>query len=135
MPNDTNIIRSFRIKKSIIEGITDDILKSADCRTVNEFVGEALQFYISFLHSKSLGKYMSKVYLSQLEGMISMSDERNENAQYKLAVLTYASLYLKVLEGTVSPELFEQVLRKSSDDVKGLNGYIDYDKMFRSIRR
>lgn len=135
MPNDTNILRSFRLKKTVIDTVTDDVLMKADCRTLNEFVQDAIQFYASFLHAKSFDKYISKVYLSQLEGMISMSDERNENAQYKLAVLVYASLYMKVLEGTVSPELFEQILKKSCDDVKGLNGYIDFDKMYRSIRR
>ena len=38
--NDT-ITRSFRIKKDILEEVSDEVLEKANCRTVNEYAGDA----------------------------------------------------------------------------------------------
>ena len=126
--------RTYRIKKQVIESLTDDVMMKADCKSQNEFVNDAISFYVSFLKSEELDSFISRTLLAEMNGKIRLASDDVKEVLFKLAVLSYACIYVRVVEGFLTPESFDAVIRKSVEDVKGLNGYIDFPKMFRSIR-
>ena len=133
MDDETTVNRSYRIKRTIMDEVTDDLLAAANCRSVNEFVGDAISFYIEYLKCGKHNRFLAQEISSEIQGRFNMQEDKIENVIFKLAVVVYASIYIHVAEGYINEKSFDDVLKKCIDDVKGLNGYMDIHKIFASI--
>lgn len=133
MDDETTVNRSYRIKRTIMDEVTDDLLAAANCRSVNEFVGDAIAFYTEYLKSSRHNRFLAKEISTVIQGRFNMHEDRIENALFKLAVLIYACLYIHVAEGYLTERSFNDIIKRCIEDVKGLNGFIDFKKMFNSI--
>ena len=133
MDNENTVNRSYRIKRKIMDEVTEDVLIGANCKTINEFVGDSIEFYTSNIKAGKSQRFLSKEIQSVIDGRLSIAENRLENVIFKLAVAVYASIYVRAAEGYIYEDSFDRVIRKSIDDVKGLNGYIDIHKIFGAI--
>ena len=130
--NDT-ITRSFRIKKDILEEVSDEVLEKANCRTVNEYAGDAIRFYTSYLKASEHQMFLSRELTAALDGRLNVNESRIEGMLYKNTVMITAITYCLAATGFLNITNFNAVLRRAEEDVKGLNGYIDFDKIFYTV--
>lgn len=133
MDNDVTINRSYRLKRELMDEVTKDVLDKANCRTINEFVGEAIRFYISYIKSSGHQKFLSKEISAAIDGRLSMSESRVEGMLYKNTVMITAITYCLAATGFLNITNFDAVLKRAEEDVKGLNGYVDFDKIFYTV--
>ena len=133
MDNDVTINRSYRLKRELMDEVTKDVLDKANCRTINEFVGEAIRFYISYIKSSGNQKFLSKEISAAIDGRLSMSESRVEGMLYKNTVMITAITYCLAATGFLNITNFDAVLKRAEEDVKGLNGYVDFDKIFYTV--
>lgn len=130
--NDT-ITRSFRIKKDILEEVSDEVLEKANCRTVNEYAGDAIRFYTSYLKASEHQMFLSRELTAALDGRLNVNESRIEGMLYKNTVMITAITYCLAATGFLNITNFNAVLKRAEEDVKGLNGYIDFDKIFYTV--
>ena len=130
--NDT-ITRSFRIKKDILEEVSDEVLEKAKCRTGNEYAGDAIRFYTSYLKASEHQMFLSRELTAALDGRLNVNESRIEGMLYKNTVMITAITYCLAATGFLNITNFNAVLKRAEEDVKGLNGYIDFDKIFYTV--
>lgn len=79
--------KAFYIDEELLEQV-DDLLEQADVRSRNEFVNQALKFYIGYLTSEKIENYMLTTISSVMHATVKDSENRMARAMYKLAVET-----------------------------------------------
>ena len=79
--------KAFYMEEELLEQI-DALLPQADVRSRNEFVNQALRFYIGYLTSEKIENYMLTTISSVMHATVKDSENRMARAMYKLAVET-----------------------------------------------
>ena len=79
--------KAFYIEEELL-GQVDALLPQADVRSRNEFVNQALRFYIGYLTSEKIENYMLTTISSVMHATVKDSENRMARAMYKLAVET-----------------------------------------------
>ena len=73
-----------------IDPDTDKKIKAAmphsNCRSQNEFVEKALQFYCSYLSTQDTTKFLPPIFLEAMRGTLQCSEDRISRLLFKLAV-------------------------------------------------
>ena len=133
MKNDVTVNRTYRLKREVVDDITDDVLEKANCRSTNEFVNDAICFYISYLSANDNKRFLSKEITAAIDGRLNMSESRLDGVLYKNTVMITATTYCLAATGFLNIANFDAVLKRAEEDVKGLNGYIDFDKIFYTV--
>ena len=77
--------KAFYIEEDLLEQ-ADSLLRQADVRSRNEFINQALKFYIGYLTSKKIENYMLSTISSVMHATVKDSENRMARAMYKLAV-------------------------------------------------
>lgn len=84
--------KAFYIDEELLEQV-DTLLGQADVRSRNEFVNQALKFYIGYLTSEKIENYMLTTISSVMHATVKDSENRMARAMYKLAVETSKFCY------------------------------------------
>ena len=79
--------KHFYVEEELL-GRVDALLPQADVRSRNEFVNQALRFYIGYLTSEKIENYMLTTISSVMHATVKDSENRMARAMYKLAVET-----------------------------------------------
>ena len=75
--------KAFYIEEDLLEQ-ADSLLRQADVRSRNEFINQALKFYIGYLTSKKIENYMLSTISSVMHATVKDSENRMARAMYKL---------------------------------------------------
>ena len=88
--------KAFYIEEDLLEQ-ADSLLRQADVRSRNEFINQALKFYIGYLTSEKIENYMLSTISSVMHATVKDSENRMARAMYKLAdevsKLTHVTAY------------------------------------------
>lgn len=68
------------------EGQVDSLLQEADARSRNEFVNQALKFYIGYLTSENIENYMLSTISSVMHATVKDSENRVARMLFKLSL-------------------------------------------------
>lgn len=79
--------KAFYIEEDLLEQV-DDLLQKADVRSRNEFLNQALKFYIGYITSEKIENYMLSTISSVMHATVKDSENRMARAMFKLAVET-----------------------------------------------
>lgn len=113
----------------IDERIWDDVLshyKSDNCSTQNEFVENALRFYIGYLNTKNAGAFLPQAISSMMIGTMDNYAHRIGSQLYKLAVEQNLCNHI-LAEDTDMDACDYQLLRgRSVREVQSTNGRISF---------
>ena len=122
----------FYLPVSLIEQI-DSLLQEADVNSRNEFVAEALKFYIGYLTSQKIEDYILQSFSSVLGGIVQDTENRIARMEFKLAVETsmLAHLIAYHADDKIDSQTFRRLLGKCVEEVKSLNGAIDLERAYR----
>lgn len=121
--------KGFYIEEELLEQ-ADGLLEQADVRSRNEFLNQALKFYIGYLMSKKIENYMLSTIASVMHSTVKDSENRMARAMYKLAVETSKLAHVIAYSHGVDEEALKKLQSKCADEVKRINGAINFEDAY-----
>ena len=94
----------------------------ADCRSVSEYIGEAIEFYNGYIASKRNKNYFGRVIISTLKAIVSESNTQINRIIFKLAVELAVTMHIVACVNDIDPESVKNVRRACIQEVKKSNG-------------
>lgn len=116
-------------RKHISVWIDEEILKRCDAnikvaKTNNrsEFLAEAAEFYIGYLHSQNSDKFISKTLLRAFQSTVDAAEDRTARLLFKQAVES-AKIFWTLVQGLgIEPEKADLMHEECVEEVKSING-------------
>lgn len=124
----------FYIDKEVVER-ADELLTFAGVRSRNEFVAEAMKFYIGFLNSRKAENYLLQTLSSVLTSTVHDSENRLARMDFKLAVEISKLAHVIAYSHDVDEEALKKLHLKCVDEVKRINGSIEFEDAYKYQKR
>ena len=122
--------KAFYIEEELLEQV-DDLLEQADVRSRNEFVNQALKFYIGYLTSEKIENYMLTTISSVMHATVKDSENRMARAMYKLAVETSKLSHVIAYSHGVDEQTLSKLQAKCAEEVKRINGVVQFEDSYK----
>lgn len=122
--------KAFYIDEELLEQV-DDLLEQADVRSRNEFVNQALKFYIGYLTSEKIENYMLTTISSVMHATVKDSENRMARAMYKLAVETSKLSHVIAYSHGVDEQTLSKLQAKCAEEVKRINGVVQFEDSYK----
>lgn len=122
--------KTFYIEDDIIKQI-DALFLQANVKSRNEFLNQALKFYIGYLTSEKIENYMLSTISSVMHSTVKDSENRMARAMYKLAVETSKLSHVIAYSHGVDEEALRKLQAKCTDEVKRINGAVTFEDAYR----
>lgn len=131
MPNTEKdkVRKGFYIDQDLLEQV-DSLLQTADVKSRNEFLNQALKFYIGYLTSEKIENYMLTTILSVMHSTVKDSENRMACALYKLAVKTSKLSHVIAYSHDVDEEALRKLQGMCADEVKRINGTVNFEDAY-----
>lgn len=113
----------------------DELLNFAGARSRNEFVAEAVKFYIGYLYSRKAENYLLQTLSSVLTGTVHDSENRLARMDFKLAVELSKLAHVIAYSHDVDEEALHRLHVKCVEEVKRINGAIEFEDAYRYQKR
>ena len=113
----------------IDERIWEDVLshyKSDNCSTQNEFVENALRFYIGYLNTKNAGAFLPQAISSVMIGTMDNYAHRIASQLYKLAVEQNLCNHILAEDTDMDASDYQLLRGRSVREVQSTNGRISF---------
>ena len=124
------IRKGFYINEDLLNQV-DALLQKADVRSRNEFLNQALKFYIGYLTSEKIENYMLTTISSVMHSTVKDSENRMARAMYKLAVETSKLSHVIAYSHGVDEEALQKLQGKCAEEVKRINGAVSFEDAYR----
>lgn len=135
MGRETEKVRTgFYIEKESLE-TADGLLAAANMRSRNEFVNEALKFYCGYLQSRKAEDYLLQSLSSVLAGTVQDSENRLARMDFKIAVELSKLSQVIAYTHDVDEESLGRLHAKCLEEVKRINGAVEFEDAYRYQRR
>ena len=115
--------KGFYIEEGVLEQI-DSLLQQVNVKSRNEFLNQALKFYIGYLTSEKIENYMLSTISSVMHATVKDSENRMARAMYKLAVETSKLSHVIAYSHGVDEAALQKLQAKCADEVKRINGAV-----------
>ena len=113
----------------IDERIWEDVLshyKSDNCSTQNEFVENALRFYIGYLNTKNAGAFLPQAISSVMIGTMDNYAHRIASQLYKLAVEQNLCNHILAEDTDMDARDYQLLRGRGVREVQSTNGRISF---------
>ena len=113
----------------IDERIWEDVLshyKSDNCSTQNEFVENALRFYIGYLNTKNAGAFLPEVLSDMLQGTLDHYAQRIGSVIFKQGVDINVLSQIIAYDTDIDEGEYQQLRGRAIRDMKQTNGRISF---------
>lgn len=117
--------KGFYIEETILEQV-DALLEQANASSRNEFLNQALKFYIGYLTSEKIENYMLSTISSVMHATVKDSENRMARAMFKLAVETSKLSHVIAYSHGVDENALQKLQGKCVDEVKRINGAVNF---------
>lgn len=136
MPNTEKdkVRKGFYIDQDLLEQV-DSLLQTADVKSRNEFLNQALKFYIGYLTSEKIENYMLTTISSVMHSTVKDSENRMARALYKLAVETSKLSHVIAYSHGIDEEALRKLQGMCADEVKRINGAVNFEDAYSFQRR
>ncbi len=121
--------KGFYIEEEVLEQI-DGLLQQANVKSRNEFLNQALKFYIGYLTSEKIENYMLSTISSVMHATVKDSENRMARAMYKLAVETSKLSHVIAYSHGVDEATLQKLQAKCADEVKRINGAVRFEDAY-----
>ena len=121
--------KAFYIEEELLVQ-ADGLLQQADARSRNEFLNQALKFYIGYLTSEKIENYMLSTIASVMHATVKDSENRMARAMYKLAVEVSKLSHVTAYGHEVDEETLRKLQAKCVEEVKRMNGAIKFEDAY-----
>ena len=113
-----------------IDPDTDRKIKAAmpgtNCRSQNEFVEKALQFYCSYLATQDTTRFLPPIFLEAMQGTLQGSEDRIARLLFKLTVEMSMMMNVLAIGLEIDANQMDQLRGQCVQAVKRSNGNISF---------
>ena len=113
-----------------IDPDTDRKIKTAmpraNCRSQNEFVEDALQFYCSYLTTQDTTKFLPPIFLDAMRGTLQCSEERIARLLFKLTVEISMMMHVLAAGLEIDTSQLDDLRWRCVQEVKKTNGSVTF---------
>lgn len=121
--------KGFYIEEEVLEQI-DGLLEQANVKSRNEFLNQALKFYIGYLTSEKIENYMLSTISSVMHATVKDSENRMARAMYKLAVEISKLSHVIAYSQGIDEESMGKLHVKCVEEVKRINGAVKFEDAY-----
>ena len=114
-----------------------DMLYEADnCKSKTEFIEKAVRFYYGYLLNKehTATEFIAPQLATMAEGIVKGSEQRLSRAMCKIAVELGAVTHMLAALNEIDDETLFKLRMMCTDEVKRINGIINFEKAVRYQR-
>lgn len=114
-----------------------DMLYEADnCKSKTEFIEKAVRFYCGYLLNKehTATEFIAPQLVAMTEGIVKGSEQRLSRAMFKIAVELGAVTHMLAALNEIDDETLFKLRMMCTDEVKRINGIINFEKAVRYQR-
>ena len=122
----SKVRKAFYIEEDILEQV-DSLLQQADVKSRNEFLNQALKFYIGYLTSAKIENYMLSSISSVMHATVKDSENRMARAMFKLAVETSKLANVIAYSQEIDEESMGKLHVRCMEEVKRINGAVKFE--------
>ena len=130
----TKVHAGIYVEKEILNQ-ADGLLETANVRSRNEFVEEALKFYIGYLLAGKAEDYFLQSLSSVLIGMVQDSENRLARMDFKMAVELAKLSQVIAYTHDVDEESLNKLHAKYVNEVQRINGTVKFEDAYRYQKR
>ena len=113
-----------------IDPDTDRKIKAAmpnsNCRSQNEFVEKALQFYCSYLATQDTTRFLPPIFLEAMQGTLQGSEDRIARLLFKLTVEMSMMMNVLAIGLEIDANQMDQLRGQCIQAIKKSNGSISF---------
>ena len=125
----SKVRKAFYIEEDILEQV-DSLLQQADVKSRNEFLNQALKFYIGYLTSAKIENYMLSSISSVMHATVKDSENRMARAMVKLAVETSKLANVIAYSQEIDEESMGKLHVRCMEEVKRINGAVKFEDAY-----
>lgn len=122
------------MEKELLD-LADSLLPTANVRSRNEFVSEALRFYIGYLHAGQAENYLLQSLSSVMTSTVQDTENRLARMDFKLAVELSKLSQIIAYTHDVDESDLQKLHAKCVEEVRRINGTITFEEAYRYQRR
>ena len=130
----TKVRAGIYVEKEIFNQ-ADGLLETANVRSRNEFVEEALKFYIGYLLAGKAEDYFLQSLSSVLIGTVQDSENRLARMDFKMAVELAKLSQVIAYTHDVDEKSLNKLHAKCVNEVQRINGIIKFEDAYRYQKR
>lgn len=117
---------AFYIEKLLLTRC-DANLEVARCRSRNEFVNEAIRFYIAWLNADKDQDFFCEAIRQTMEGIIKTSETRLARLHFKSAVELAKMAHTIASLSDIDDDTLRRLHIRCVDEVKCINGVVRFE--------
>lgn len=125
----SKVRKAFYIEEDILEQV-DSLLQQADVKSRNEFLNQALKFYIGYLTSAKIENYMLSSISSVMHATVKDSENQMARAMFKLAVETSKLANVIAYSQEIDEESMGKLHVRCMEEVKRINGAVKFEDAY-----
>lgn len=111
--------------------LCDDNLKLANVSSRNDFIEEAIKFYVGFLNSKDNINYLNEVLENTLSDKISLLEQDLSKTIFKISVEISMMMNIIAATNNIDNQTLNDLRSKCIKDVKESSGKISFDEIMK----
>lgn len=120
----------FYIDKELLNR-ADEAIQKTNARSRSEFISDALEFYIAWLHSEETSKVLTPALESVIGAKIKDTENRIARVLYKQSVELAMLMHVIAATHMVRPEDLESLRKMCVNEVSKVNGKFNFDDAVR----
>lgn len=105
----------------------DEAMGKTRARSRSEFISDALEFYIAWLHSEETGKVLTPALESVISGRIGDTENRIARVLFKQSVELAMLMHVVAATHSIRPEDVESLRKMCVGEVSKVNGKFHFD--------
>ncbi len=126
MERETKIRMPLWIYPSTEEQI-ENMYEANNCKSPSEFIEKAINFYIGFLKQEKNVNYLSPRITSSVEAVINGTEQRINRNLFKIAVELGKIAHTLAAANDVDEDTLRELHAMCVDEVRHINGVIDFE--------
>ena len=125
---------SIRVDTKLLE-LADSCIRDGAARNRTELIGDALRFYLGYLMAGKAEDYLLQSLSSAVAGTVQDSENRLARMDFKIAVELSKLSQVIAYTHDVDEESLHRLHAKCVEEVKRINGAVEFEDAYRYQRR
>ena len=121
---------SLFIESDLVKRV-DDHLKMADASSRNEFIMEAIKFYLGYLSAEEDATYLVRSIDKSIGSAVKSMEDRTAKLIFKLAVEMSMMMNILAANLEIDDEVMKQLRGKCVKELSSNINHLDVSKIFR----
>ena len=106
----------------------DSLLEGDNCKSRSEFIDKALNFYMGYLVSEDTTRYLSKILISAMHGIMKETENRNASNLFRLSVEMSMMMNILAAGLEISDEELRSLRGRCVQQVKKTRGKVSMEE-------